>query len=216
MDQHIFIYFVARQLANLTPFISDEKTLNELYEKEVTIPIQRSALFHYFSISSTTFETKCANRLQDLPTPLHSEPLQHSIHIELLTTLLARKLTTTYTNNSFNSCINDVALHRIQEKLQANDKPSAKLEDGEVDFVCDRCGGRGLVVCYDATVHRYADTMWLQTNENDKHQYFRVEHDYSMEPDVATFDIMHYVCDCCDKKWNSETELVASGCLKNI
>lgn len=215
MKQHIFIYFVARQLANLTPFINDEKELNELYKKDVTIPIHRSVLFHYFTILNDPFGINCANRLQDLPTPLHSEPMCHSVHIELLATLLARKLITTYTDNSYNRCINDVALRRIREKLQTNDNTPAKLKDGEVDFVCDRCGSRSLIVCYDATVRRYADEMGCAT-EPDNTQYFNYTHDYSMDPDIDTFDVLFFECDGCKKTWESEDELMESGCLKNV
>lgn len=215
MDQHILIYFIARQLANLTPFINDEKELNELYEREVTIPIHRSVLFHYFTILNDPFGINCANRLHDLPTPLHSEPMRHSVHIELLATLLARKLITTYTDSSYNRCTNDDALQRIQEKLQTNDKPPAKLKDGEVDFVCDRCGSRSLVVCYDATVRRYTDEMSCAT-EPDGTQYFNYTHDYGMDPDVDTFDVLFFECDGCKKTWESEDELMESGCLKNV
>lgn len=216
MEQHIFIYFVARQLAHL-PFINDNDKLVEYYEREVTSSIEKGVLFKYFSELGDPYALTVVNHLKDLPSPLCEDTAQHTAHVELLSTLLARKLITTYTNRSYDHYTDDAAILAIRRKIffSGDTAPKHKLKNGEVDFVCDRCGGRSLVVCYDATVRRYTDEMYCDI-EPDGTQYFNYTHDYGMDPDVDTFDVLFFECDACNKRWNSEDELMESGCLKNI
>lgn len=215
MEQHIFIYFIARQLAHF-PFINDKVRLKELYEQQVTRPIEHGVLFSYFSILSDPFALTVVRNFKYLPCPLCNDTAQHSAHMELLATLLARKLITTYTNESYDHYTDDNAVNAIQQKIFFKEpKAVTSLKDGEVEFVCDHCGNRSLIVCYDATVRRYADDMFCRTDK-DNTQYFNFEHDYTMDPDVDTFDVLFFECDGCKKTWESEDELMESGCLKNV
>lgn len=216
MEQHIFIYFVARQLAHF-PFINDNDKLVECYERYVTEPIEKCILFKYFSNLGDPYALTVVNHLKDLPSPLCEDTAKHSAHIELLATLLAQKLITTYTNRSFDHYTNDAAILAIRRKIffSGDTAPKYKLKDGEVDFVCAHCGSRSLVVCYDATVRRYTDEMECTTEPNGT-QYFNYTHDYGMDPDVDTFDVLFFECDVCKKTWESEDELINSGCLKNV
>lgn len=216
MEQHIFIYFIARQLAHF-PFINDNDILIEHYERDVTLPIEKGVLLAYFSELGDPFALTVVNRFKDLPSPLCDDTAKHSSHIELLATLLARKLITTYTDRSYDHYTDDAAILTIRRRIffSGDTTPKYKLKDGEVEFVCDRCGGRSLVVCYDATARRYADDMECAT-EPDGTQYFNYTHDYGMDPNVDTFDVLFFECDCCNKTWESEDELMESGCLKNV
>lgn len=216
MDQHIFIYFVARQLAHL-PFINDNDSLVACYERDVVSPVEKYVLLTYFSELGAPNMFAAINRLSDLPCPLCEDTARHSAHIELLATLLARKLITTYTDHSYDHYTDDAAIATIRRKIffSGDTTPKYNLKDGEVDFVCDHCGGRGLVVCYDATVRRYTDEMSCATDPNGT-QYFNYTPDYNMEPDVDTFDVLFFECDGCKKTWESEDALMASGCLKNV
>jgi hypothetical protein len=216
MEQHIFIYFIARQLAHF-PFINDDAKLVECYERDVTSPIERGVLFTYFSELGDPFALTTVKCLKDLPSPLCDNTAQHAAHIELLATLMARKLISTYTNRSYDHYTDDAAVLSIRRKIffSGDITPKYKLKDGEVEFVCDHCGNRSLIVCYDATVRRYADEMGCATDQ-DGTQYFNYTHDYLMDPDVDTFDVLFFECDGCKKTWESEDELMASGCLKNV
>ena len=216
MEQHIFIYFIARQLAQF-PFINDSDKLVECYERDVTAPIDHSVLLAYFSELGDPFALTVVKQLKDLPSPLCENTAKHSAHIELLSTLLARKLITTYTDRSYDRYTDNAAILAIRRKIffSEDTTPKYKLKDGEVEFVCDHCGNRSLVVCYDATVRRYADEMRCDT-EPDNTQYFNYTHDYSMDPDLDTFDVLFFECDGCKKTWESEDELMESGCLKNV
>lgn len=216
MGQHIFIYFIARQLAHF-PFINEDDKLVEYYERDVTSPIERNTLFKYFSELGDPYALTVVNNLKDLPSPLCEDTARHSAHMELLATLLARNLITTYTDHSYDHYTDDAAIATIRRKIfSSGDKtPKYKLKDGEVDFVCDRCGSRSLIVCYDATVRRYADEMECAT-EPDGTQYFNYTHDYGMNPEVDTFDVLFFECDGCKKTWESEDKLMESGCLKNV
>lgn len=216
MEQHIFIYFLARQLAHF-PFINDNDSLVACYERDVTSPVEKGTLFKYFSELGDLYARTVVNHLKDLPSPLCEDTAKHSAHIELLATLLARKLITTYTNHTYDHYTADAAILAIRRKIffSGDTTPKHKLKDGEVDFVCDRCGGRSLVVCYDATVRRYADEMGCATDP-DGTQYFNYTHDYGMDPDVDTFDVLCFECDGCKKTWESEDKLMKSGCLKNV
>lgn len=216
MEQHIFIYFLARQLAHF-PFINDNDILVTQYERDVTSPIEKGTLFKYFSELGDPFALTVVNHLKDLPSPLCDDTAKHSSHIELLATLLARKLIATYTNRSYDHYTDDAAVATIRRRIffSGDTTPKYNLKDGEVDFVCDHCGSRSLIVCYDATVRRYTDEMSCAT-EPDGTQYFNYTHDYGMDPDVDTFDVLFFECDGCKKTWESEAELMESGCLKNI
>lgn len=216
MEQHILIYFIARQLAHF-PFTNDNNQLVECYERDVVSPVEKGVLFKYFYELGDPFAPTAVTHLKDLPSPLCEDTAQHMAHMELLATLLARKLITTYTDRSYDHYTNDAAISAIRRKLFFSEKttPKHKLKDGEVEFVCDHCGSRSLVVCYDATVRRYTDDMECAT-EPDGTQYFNYTHDYGMDPDVDTFDVLFFECDGCQKTWESEDELMESGCLKNV
>lgn len=216
MEQHIFIYFIARQLAHF-PFINDNDKLVEYYERDVTSPIEKSVLLTYFSELGDPFALTAVQQLKDLPSPLCEDTAKHSAHIELLATLLARKLITTYTDHLYDHYTDDAAILAIRRKIffSGDTTPKYNLKDGEVDFVCDRCGSRSLIVCYDATVRRYTDEMSCATDP-DGTQYFNYTHDYGMDPDVDTFDVLFFECNICKKTWESEDELMESGCLKNV
>lgn len=216
MEQHIFIYFIARQLAHF-PFINDNDALIACYERDVTLPIEKGVLLAYFSELRDPDAFIIVNHLKDLPSPLCKDTAKHSAHIELLATLLARKLITTYTDRSYDHYTDNAAMLTIRRKIffSRDTTPKYKLKDGEVEFVCDHCGNRSLVVCYDATVRRYTDEMRCDT-DLDNTQYFNYTHDYGMDPDVDTFDVLFFECDGCKKTWKSEDELMESGCLKNV
>lgn len=216
MEQHIFIYFIARQLAHF-PFVNDDDRLVDYYERDVTSPIEQSVLLTYFSELGDPFALTVVKQLKDLPSPLCEDTAKHSSHIELLATLLARKLITTYTDRSYDQYTDNAAIAAIRRRIffSEDTTPKYKLKDGEVEFVCDHCGSRSLVVCYDATVRRYTDEMSCDT-DSDGTQYFNYTHDYGMEPDVDTFDVLFFECNVCNKTWESEDELMASGCLKTV
>lgn len=217
MKQHIFIYFVARQLAHL-PFINDNDSLVACYERDVILPIEKYVLLTYFSELGDPPEMLAAfSHLEDLPSPLCDDPAKHSALIELLATLLARKLITTYTDHSYDHYTDDAAIATIRRKIffSEDTTPKYNLKDGKVNFVCDHCGSRSLIVCYDAAVRRYVGDMCCNTDK-DNTQYFNYTPDYNMDPDVDTFGVLFFECDGCNKTWDSEDALMASGCLKNI
>jgi hypothetical protein len=189
--------------------------LEDCYAKLVTPPIQKNVLLHYFNLFGDPFALTAVNTLADLPTPLclHNSKANDA-HVKLLAKLLARKLVTTYTDQSYSSKIDDDAIYKAKLKIDIaiGKKVHPNLETGEVNFKCPNCGGTLLQIGYDTITYRYAETI----NYDALDQSLDIEDDFTSDPEVTGWDVHHYRCHTCDKRWYSEDAMLRDNAFVNV